>query len=384
MDKNGDLVLEMIGSEESAYFLVDSKTLIEASSVFANMLGANSPFLESQIPLRHGYPGVLQLKDSDEIEVEGMFFVLRVVYATDRSKLAPKSINELYAAAVVVDKYDFISVLDHAQGWLKKWNFRRSPVGLDAPKWIFVAWTLGYPKQFEAAAKWILLNSVLWEGEILVVVDASEDGAEVEGERLPDVIPAAVEEQLQTTQQEYFKLLDEHLTQIRQTFTEIRKAQRPLASKEKEFCYHKYEGYDDPLGKYASVCSTLIGLPSNFIIPVCPSRASIRSHMDSMRRALKNYPTYLFGASITSRKVVAKLRHRDKNGCVWIREFLQRHKHFDQDLCQGTVVDAGGKMQRKVEFWSFLSRQRRFPERYLQQVLEVAKGEDSDEDMSWS
>lgn len=177
--EHGDLLLEVVDfaetegeeSQEPARLVVDSKILMGSSSFFASLLNEKSPFRENEIVIRPGYPGKLKLEDW----VDGLKFVLQFIHHKNRDGMKPKNVDEFYEIALVVDKYDFKEVQDYAINWrdlgpgngfntgfwseveceIKAWH--REVID---PRWLVIGWVFGFDKEFQEAARWIVLNSV--------------------------------------------------------------------------------------------------------------------------------------------------------------------------------------------------------------------------------
>ncbi|RPA85761.1 hypothetical protein BJ508DRAFT_350344 [Ascobolus immersus RN42] len=367
----GDLLLEICDLNGAvAQFLVDSEMLKEASPVFASMLKEDSPFLEGQLVLRNGFPAILRLDD----EMQGLHFVLDVLYSRDRSRLKPKDVRQLYEVALVTDKYDFEFIQSLAQEWKepdklddfysspKRYRSRDTFSGDDrdiSPEWLVIAWIFGFEKEFKDAAAWILENSVYRDGcmktvrnTLLFFQRPKADGKALD---LPYGTPAIVSDRLELLQGQYFDAVECCLNDVRTQIHDIQIGQTAHAPRLEGLLNEKATlctevGHD-------SYCSTVANLPTYFPCgPTCRSKDTIAMILNTVQEQLTLYPGYYFQPS-----------ESEDYDCPWIDHFKKQLTAFDQQILQSDPKEQDGALE-KVSLWDFKSRQMRFPEIYKESL----------------
>ncbi|RPA85760.1 hypothetical protein BJ508DRAFT_302589 [Ascobolus immersus RN42] len=359
LDNDGDLVLEITDVESRApptdddsmqttktvRILVDSKVLRRYSDVFDSMLSDDSPFLEGQMVLRAGYPGLLRLEDHPG----GLLFVLKCLHNWDANLHSkPKGLKELYECAVVVDKYNICSEM---LGFCISRNYSyvvSCKKASDAVRWLMVGWVFGLEAVFRQASHYILLNSIMI-GQLLVEDDRRPD---ILGPRnqmpLPSPIPCVVIGELQRLFNVFYDVLEAVLDMIH---TEIAQTKElpPNYNPEtigKSFCKEHQQGRH---------CVTVAKIPEHVPLLTTEDNAGREP-----ARSVMNITTALtmIRASLYS---LATYNTRSTRQCPLVAGWLGKIDSLETGLRRQPLKICGHKV---VSLWDFSSRRKKFRKQY--------------------
>jgi hypothetical protein len=179
-DADGDLRL-IVGNEldstEQCEFIVCSRTLSRATSVFKAML--YGPFKEAKRTTTAKSEWVVELPEDKATPLKLLFHIIHAKFEQVPQTL---TLFELYEIAVMSNKYDMTRIL---RPWAKNWfePHAKSYKADDRELLLWVAWELGAEDVFEKAAKEITLECK---------VDLECQLVDSQGIKLYDHLPAGI------------------------------------------------------------------------------------------------------------------------------------------------------------------------------------------------
>ncbi|KAF8426725.1 hypothetical protein EV426DRAFT_560114 [Tirmania nivea] len=157
-DLEGDVLLILSSPSGIARFRVNSNILCIASPVFRAMLGAKSQFKErASLSARTSTSEPLELSLPDD-DPNALGVILRVIHL--QHDWVPPSLDEkqLYAVAVICDKYDMRQSLEV---WLTKWisTLVEPPAApISGDKWLFIAHAFARKDLYSRLTKDLILE----------------------------------------------------------------------------------------------------------------------------------------------------------------------------------------------------------------------------------
>ena len=150
IDVEGDLVLV----SKSRAFLVSSKAMAMASTVFDQELRTQAQFLPG--------PAGLRILCMDDTLSEALEVILNIIHHKGgRIVPAKLSLDELAKLAIIVEKYSLAGVV---RSWAYRWirtvmPFKEKIQSNQAPKFMELAWAFEDEGTFEQMSRWVIRNA---------------------------------------------------------------------------------------------------------------------------------------------------------------------------------------------------------------------------------